>query len=139
MRVGGNIKVLQLEARSCEADKLPCLSLECATLHNGIEQLRTKRGVPNGITQDGAIPSSEVRYDRLRRVLRNGVRSFARGDLYRYGVPFRRSIQVIYVDEPESCSIGIGRERKLLGHFKVAKSTRLGTKPAGILDVIWKD
>src|SRR5215475_9288115 len=80
-----------------------------------------------------------MRYDRVRRVLRNGVRSFARGDLYRHGVPFRRSIQIIYIDEPESRAIGVGRKRKLLGHFKVAKCPRLGTKPAGILDVIWKN
>src|SRR5215467_6065372 len=107
MRVGGNIKVLQLEARSCEADKLPCLSLECATLHNGIEQLRTKRRVPNGIAQDGPVPSSEMRYDRVRRVLRDGVRGFARSDLYWDGIPFCRSIQIIYVDEPESRAVGI--------------------------------
>src|SRR5262249_35404957 len=80
-----------------------------------------------------------MRDDRMRRVLRNEVRGFARGDLHRYGVPFRRSIQIIYVDEPESRAIGIGRKRKLLGYFKVAKCTRLGTKPAGILDVIWKN
>src|SRR5262249_57708231 len=81
---------------------------------------------------------SKMGYDRVRRVLLNGVRSFARGDLYRYGVPFRRSIQIIYVDEPESGAICIGRKSNLLGHFKVAKCTRLGTKPAGILDVIGK-
>src|SRR4029077_522310 len=80
-----------------------------------------------------------MRYDRVRRVLRNGVSSFARDDLYRYGVSFRRSIQITYVDEPESRAISIGRKSKLLGHFKVAKCTRLGTKPAGILDVIGKN
>ena len=91
MRVGGDINILRLETRSCEADKLSCLSFECATLHNGVEQLRTKRRVPNGIAQDGAVPSSEMRYDRLRRVLCNRVGGLARGDLYRYGVPFRRA------------------------------------------------
>ena len=50
-----------------------------------------------------------MRYDRVRRVLGNRVGSFARGDLYGYGVLFRRSIQVVYVDEPESRTIGISR------------------------------
>jgi hypothetical protein len=58
-----------------------------------------------------------MRYDRVRRVLRNRVRGFARGDLYRHGVPFRRSIQIIYVDEPESRAIGISRKSELLCHF----------------------
>src|SRR6516225_7372735 len=139
MRIGGDIKLLRLETRGCEADKLSCLSAKRATPHNCVEQLRTKRLVPNGIAQDGAVLPSKMRYDRVGRVLCNGVRSFARGDLYRYGVPFRRSIQIIHVDEPESRAIGIGRKSKLLGHFKIAKCTRLGTKPAGILDVIGKN
>src|SRR4029450_12510407 len=80
-----------------------------------------------------------MRSDRVRRVLRNGVRSFARGDLYRYGIPFRRSIQIIYVDKPESRAIGVGRKSKLLGHSQVAKCTRLGTEPTGILDIIGKN
>src|SRR5947207_1405375 len=82
-------------------------SVDGATPHNGIEQLRTKGPVPNSVAQDGAILSSEVRYDRLRRVLRNRLRGFTLCDLYRYGVPFRGSIQIIYVDEPESGAISI--------------------------------
>ncbi|KAG0505400.1 MAG: hypothetical protein Udaeo_12560 [Candidatus Udaeobacter sp.] len=101
MRVGGDINVLRIKTQGCDADKLSCLSSECATPHNGVEQLRTKRRVPNGITQHGAILSSEMRYNCVRRVLRNGLRGFARGNFYRYGVPFRRSIQIIYVDEPK--------------------------------------
>ena len=117
MRVGRNIKVLRLETGGCEADKLSCLSSECSTPYDGVEQLRAKRRVPNSIAQDGAVPASEVRYDRVRRVLRDRVRGFARGDLYRYGVRFRRSIQIIYLDEPESGALGIGRESKLLFYF----------------------
>src|SRR5678816_2614015 len=115
------------------------MSGDCATPDNGIEQLRTKLAVPNRIAQDGAIPSSEVRYDRLRRVLRNGVRGFARRNLYRHGVPFRRSIQIIYVDEPEPRAIGISRKSELLCHFQVPKAARFRTEPAGILDMVWKN
>src|SRR5262249_472385 len=39
VRVGGNIKVLRLETRGCEADKLSCLGSERATSHDGVEQL----------------------------------------------------------------------------------------------------
>ena len=108
MRVSGNIKVLRLEARGCEADKLSSLSFERATPYDGVEQLRAKRRVPNGIAQNGAVPPPEVRYDRVRRVLVNGMRGFARSDLYWDGVRLRRSIQIIYLEEPESCAIDIG-------------------------------
>src|SRR5262245_8200916 len=117
MRVAGNIKVLRLETGGCEADKLSCLSSECATLYNGVEQLRAKGPVPNGIAQNGAIPSPEMRYDRVRRVLRNGVGSFARGEFYRHGGRSCRSTQIIYVDEPELRAISISRKSELLCHF----------------------
>src|SRR4029078_11574539 len=107
MRVSGDVNVLRLETRSCEPHKLSRLGLQCPTPHNGVGQLRTKRPVPNTVAQDGAIFSCEVRYDRLRRVLRNRLRGFALGDLYRQGVPFGGSIQIIYVDEPESREISM--------------------------------
>ena len=76
----------------------------------------------------------------MRRVLRNGVRGFARGDLYRQGVRFRRGIQIIDFDEPKSRAIGISRKSELLRRLSGSrKSARFGTEPAAILDVIGKN
>src|SRR5215472_16839545 len=80
-----------------------------------------------------------MRDDGLGRVLPDGVSTFAGSNPYRNCVRFRRRIQIIYLNEPESRAVGIGRNGNLLGHFKVPKAARFGTKPAGILDVIGKN
>jgi hypothetical protein len=67
------------------------------------------------------------------------VRALAGSNVYRNCVRFCRSIKIIYLDEPQSRAVGIGRNVNLLDHLEVPKAARLGTKPAGILDVVGKN
>ena len=72
----------------CDADKLSSLRCERATLHNRLEQLGTKSRVPDRVAKDSAVAGDKMRYDSLRRALRNGMSTFARGNLYRNCVRF---------------------------------------------------
>src|SRR5215831_8494481 len=78
-------------------------------------------------------------YDRMRRVLRNRMCGIPRRNLYRYRVSFRRSIQIVYIDEPEPRAIGIIRKSELLCHFQVPKAARFRTEPARILEMVWEN
>ena len=89
-----------------EADKIARPAFDGLALHNRLEQLRSKCCIPDRIKQDGSLPACEMRDDRVRRALGNGACSFTGGNLYRDGIRFRRSIQIVYLNEPESRAVG---------------------------------
>src|SRR5207302_2658014 len=68
-----------------------------------------------------------------------GACSFTGGNLYRNGIRFRRSIQIVYLNEPESRAVGFRGDGKLFDHLEIAERPRLGTKPPAVADEIWQN
>ena len=80
-----------------------------------------------------------MRHDRVRGALGNRARRVAGGDLHRNGIRLRGSVQVVYLNKQKSCAVASGRNGKLLNHLEMAKTLRLGAKPARAANVIGQD
>src|SRR6266498_5080538 len=122
--------MIWLQLVAGEADKIGDLSFDSLALHDRLEQLRAKRRVPDRIEQNRSAGVREMRDDRVRGALGNRARRFVGGDLHRNGIRFRRSIQIVYLNEQKSRAVTVGGKGKLLNHLEIAKGPRLGAKPA---------
>src|SRR5437899_429301 len=131
--------MIWLQLVAGEADKIGDLSFDGLALHDRLEQLRAKRRVPDRIEQNRSAGVREMRDDRVRGALGNRVRGFVGSDLHRNGIRFRRSIQIVYLNEQKSRAVTVRGNGKLLNHLEIAKGPRLGAKPAGVADVIGQD
>src|SRR5947199_636979 len=131
--------MIWLQLVAGEAYKITGLSVDGLALPDRLVQLRAKRCVPDRIEQNRSAAVHEMRDDRVRGALGNRARRFLGGDLHRNGIRFRRSIQIVYLNEQKSRAVAVGGNGKLLNHLEIAKGPRLGAKPAGVADVIGQD
>src|SRR5438552_15502411 len=113
-----------------ETDKIARLSFDGFASHNRLEQLRAKRRIPDRVEQDGSLFACEMRDGRVRIALGNGARCFTGSNFYRDSIRFRRSIQIVYLNEPKSRAAGVGRAGKRLNYCEMAEGPPLGSNPA---------
>src|SRR5213083_106667 len=100
--------MIWLQLVAGEADKIADLSFDGLALHDPIEQ-------------NSSAAVREMRDDRVRGALGNRARRFVGGDLHRNGIRFRRSIQIVYLNEQKSRAVAVGGNGKLLNDLEIAK------------------